>query len=61
MNGNVRLRITGIEAIPISIPSRGFNSSGSRSGTAASGRWRAQVWALRLTMTNSTDTVKVEG
>jgi hypothetical protein len=30
MNGNVRLGITGIEAIPISIPSRRFNSSGSR-------------------------------
>jgi hypothetical protein len=27
MNGNLRLRITGIEAIPISIPSRGFNSA----------------------------------
>ena len=33
MNGNLRLRITSIEAIPISIPSRGFNSALGRFAT----------------------------
>src|SRR5215212_1818656 len=33
MNGSLRLRITDIEAIPISIPSRGFNSALGRFAT----------------------------